>query len=190
MLLDNYISGNPVITQVGVDNAEGMKIAVDYMKSLGHQKIGYLSSDLGSYIYRQRYQVFFRALEANGYAPDPELAGSAFHISDCLSQHLPRILKAGCTAIVCSDDLLASATLVYCQELGLEVPGDVSILGFDDIPLCCHTNPPLSTIRQDREQLGKSAFFALSSQLNHVPISTLLLHPTLISRSSCQQPRS
>ena len=48
VLHDNHISGNPAVTQVGIDNLEGMKIAVSYLKSLGHQKIGYLSSDLGS----------------------------------------------------------------------------------------------------------------------------------------------
>ena len=187
VLHDNHISGNPVVTQVGVDNGEAMQTAVAYMKSLGHKKIGYLSSDLGSYIYQQRYQGFFDALEAQGFPHEPSLAGSAFHVSDCLNQHLPRLLKEQCTAILCSHDLLASAVLVYCTELGLSVPGDVSILGFDDIPMCSHTAPPLSTIRQDREQLGKSAFFALNSQLSHVPISTLLLHPQLIIRSSCAE---
>ena len=63
---------------------------------------------------------------------------------------------------------------------------DVSILGFDDIPLCRYTIPPLTTIRQNRAELGKSAFFAMTSQLNHVPISTLLLHAELVLRSSCQ----
>ena len=188
VLHDNHICGNPSVTQVGIDNLEGMKIAVSYLRSLGHKKIGYLSSDLGSYAYQQRYQGFFSALKENGYDPDPELAGSAFHVSDCLSQHLSRLLQLGCTAILCSHDLLASSTLVYCTELGLSVPKDVSILGFDDIPLCCHTTPPLSTIRQDREQLGKSAFFALNSQMEQVPISTLLLHPQLVIRSSCSQP--
>ena len=187
VLHDNYVIGNPMVTQVGVDNAEAMKIAVSYMKSLGHRKIGYLSSDLDSYIYMRRYHSFFDALEALDLPHEPSLAGSAFHVSDCLNQHLPRLLKENCTAILCSHDLLASAALVYCTELGLSVPRDVSILGFDDIPLCSHTAPPLSTIRQDREQLGKSAFFALSSQLSHVPISTLLLHPQLIVRSSCTE---
>lgn len=188
VLHDNHVSGNPAVTQVGVDSTEGMQIAVSYMKALGHRKIGYLSSDLKSYVYRQRYQGFFTALKSQGYDPDPALAGSSFHISDCLSQNLPRLLAAGCTGILCSHDLLAVSALVYCRELGLSVPQDVSILGFDDIPICEHTAPPLSTIRQDREQLGKSAFYALNSQLSGVPISTLLLHPQLVIRSSCSQP--
>ena len=188
VLHDNHVCGNPAVTQVGIDNAEGMKSAVSYLKSLGHKKIGYLSSDLGSYVYQQRYQSFFEALQENGFQPDPQLAGTAFHVSDCLSTHLQRLLDLGCTALLCSHDLLASSLLVHLTELGLTVPRDVSVLGFDDIPLCCHTTPPLTTIRQDREQLGKSAFFALRSQLSQVPISTLLLHPQLIVRGSCEPP--
>lgn len=185
VLYDNHTSGNSMVSHVGIDNVEGMNIAVNYMRSLGHQKIGYLSYALESYVYRQRYLAFFQALEANGITPDPDLAGDAFHVSDCLSQHLPRLLKMGCTAIVCSHDILASSALVYCTELGLSIPKDISILGFDDIPLCQHTTPPLSTIRQDRESLGKSAFFAFNSQFNQVSVSTLLLHPQLVIRNSC-----
>lgn len=185
VLYDNHTSGNSMVSHVGIDNAEGMNIAVNYMRSLGHQKIGYLSYALESYVYRQRYHAFFQALEANGLTPDPDLAGDAFHVSDCLSQHLPRLLEIGCTAILCSHDILANSALVYCTELGLSIPKDISILGFDDIPLCEHTTPPLSTIRQDRESLGKSAFYAFNSQFNHVSVSTLLLHPQLVIRRSC-----
>ena len=65
------------------------------------------------------------------------------------------------------------------------MPEDLSILGFDDIPLCRYTRPPLSTIRQNRPDLGKSAFYALSSQLNKVQLSSLLLHAELVKRASC-----
>lgn len=187
VLYDNHISGNSNISHVGIDNTEGMKIAVSYMKSLGHEKIGYLSSELESYAYSQRYLAFTQAIESCGLSLDRALTGSACHVSDCLSQHLPRLLELGCTAILCSHDLLASSALVYCAELGLSVPRDVSILGFDDIPLCQHTVPPLSTIRQDRDLLGRSAFYAFTSQFNHVAISTLLLHPKLVVRESCAQ---
>ncbi len=185
VLYDNHVSGNPHISHVGIDNAEGMKIAVAYLRSLGHEKIGYLSNALESYVYHQRLLFFLQAMESCGLTPDKELTGSAYHVSDCLSQHLPRLLEKGCTAFVCSHDLLASNALVYCAELGLSVPEDVSILGFDDIPLCQHTVPPLSTIRQDRDLLGRSAFYAFTSQFNHVAVSTLLLHPQLVERNSC-----
>ena len=85
---------------------------------------------------------------------------------------------------MCSHDLLAHAVMTHCQELGLRVPEDISIIGFDDLQFCAYTNPPLTTIKQNRIQLGKSAFYAISSLLNNVSISTLLLHTKLIIRNS------
>lgn len=185
ILYDNHININPRVTHVGVDNAEGMELAVQYLKGLGHTRIGYLSSALQAYVYRQRHAAFFRAMEAAGLYMDESRSGNADFINECLSLHLPRILEAGCTAIVCSHDLLAHSVMVHCNELGLRIPEDISILGFDDIPMCRFTLPPLTTIRQDRTNIGKSAFYALLNQLNNVHPSSLLLHPELIERASC-----
>ena len=152
---------------------------------LGHKKIGYLSCALESYVYQQRYQAFFRAAQANGLPCSESLGKCDFFTSVCLSEHLPALLEQGCTAIVCSHDRLANSVLIDCQERGIRVPEDLSILGFDDLPLCRFTPPPLTTIRQNRAELGKSAYFALSSQLHDVSISLIQLHTELIVRSSC-----
>ena len=185
VLYDNNVSNNPNVTYIGTDNQEGMDLAVEYLKSLGHTRIGYLSYELHSYIYQRRYYAFMQAMLENGLPSEPAMSGSAHHVSDCLTQHVPRLLEMGCTAFVCSHDILAHSVMVYCQELGLRVPEDVSILGFDDVPLCRYTIPPLTTIRQDRTNLGKSAFYALTSQLNRVHVSALLLHAELVKRESC-----
>ena len=74
--------------------------------------------------------------------------------------------------------------LIHCAELNIFVPGQLSVIGFDDLPLCQYTMPPLSTVRQNRTELGKSAFCALSSQMGQTPVSTLLLHAELIERGS------
>jgi len=184
VIYDNQVITNPKVTYIGTNNEEGMGLVVSYLKALGHQKIGYLSYDLRSFIYQRRYSAFIQAVQENALPWDPSLVGSAHHVSQCL-QHLPRLLKDGCTAFVCSHDFLAHSVMVHCQELGLRVPEDVSILGFDDIPLCRYTVPPLTTVRQDRGNLGKSAFYALTSQLNQVHVSSLLLHAELITRGSC-----
>ena len=185
VLYDNHIGSNPRVSHVGVNNTEGMELAVRYLKQLGHRKIGYLSSALQAYVYQQRYYSFFQAMKSNGLHMDEELAGNAYFINECLTNHLPRILDAGCTAIVCSHDILAHSVMVHCKELGRRVPEDISILGFDDIPMCRYTFPPLTTIRQDRINIGKSAFYAMLNQLNNVHPSSLLLHPELIERASC-----
>ena len=185
ILYDNHIKVNPQVTHVGVDNPEGMDLAVQYLKSLGHTRIGYLSSELEAYVYRLRYDAFFQAMKAHTLPMDESLAGCSYFINECLSEHLPRILDAGCTAIVCSHDLLAHSVMIHCAQMGLRVPEDISILGFDDIPMCRYTLPPLSSIRQDRANIGKRAFYALLNQLNNVHPSSLLLHPELVERASC-----
>ena len=185
VLYDNHISCNPNVTSIGVDNVEGIRLAVQYLESLGHSKIGYLSSALQAYVYQQRYQAFSSVMQEHGLIADSSVMGNSYHVNVCLSQHLPRLLESGCTAIICSHDVLAHSVMFHCSELGLRVPEDISIMGFDDIPLCRYTTPPLTSIRQNRAALGKSAFYALSCQFNKVPLSTLQLHAELIRRNSC-----
>ena len=185
VLLDNHIMDNPLVTHVGVDNIDGMKLAVSYLKSLGHERIGYLGNALGSYVYRQRYDAYFIAMKEFGLPVDPDIVGTDLKITDCIYHRLPRLLEKGCTAIVCSHDVLANGAMTYCAELGKSVPKDISIIGFDDIPICEFTFPPLTTIRQDRTQIGKSAYSALYNHFQAVSIDSLLMHPKLICRSSC-----
>lgn len=184
VLYDNWIKSNPSITHVGIDNNEGMMLVVSRLKELGHSKIGYLSGALGAYIYQERHQAFLQATAQHALENSRNLIGISYFLTESLGQHLPRLLESGCTAIICSHDLLAHSVMVHCQELGLRIPQDLSIVGFDDIPLCRYATPPLSSVRQDRTNLGKSAFFALSSQINQIPISTLQLHAELIQRES------
>ena len=65
-----------------------------------------------------------------------------------MEKHLPRFLENGTTAIICSQDTLANAALIQCQQLGYQVPDDVSIIGFDDLPIAAYTSPPLTTINK------------------------------------------
>ena len=185
ILYDNHISCNPNVTDIGVDNVESIQLAVNHLRSLGHTKIGYLSSALEAYVYQQRYQAFIKVMTELGLPADDSVMGNSYHVNACLSQHLPRLLENGCTAIICSHDMLAHSAMFYCGELGLRIPDDISIMGHDDIPFCRYTTPPLTSIRQNRPALGKSAFYALSCQLNGVPLSTHLLHAELILRDSC-----
>ena len=125
-----------------------------------------------------------RAMHQHGLKTSPATTGCSYYLSECMEKHLPRFLENGTTAIICSQDTLANAALIQCQQLGYQVPDDVNIIGFDDLPIAAYTSPPLTTIRQNRIELGKSGFFALSSLLNGVSISTFLLHTQLIERKS------
>ena len=78
----------------------------------------------------------------------------------------------------------AISAITECEDRGIRVPQDVSIVGFDDLPMTAHTLPSLTTIRQDRAAIGKCGFYALSSLLNEVAIGSILLRATLIVRDS------
>lgn len=184
VLYDNYIMANPHIGYVGIDNGEGMELAVSHLKQKGHKKIGYLSHALGSHIMQVRHKAFFSALRQNGLKSDPTYAGSSYYITQCMEKHLPRLLNLGVTAIICSHDLIANAAMIQCQQMGYRIPDDISIIGFDDLPICAYTAPPLTTVRQERIQLGKSGYYALESLMNGIAIGTLLLHASLIVRNS------
>ena len=184
VLYDNYIPANPAIAYVGVDNDEGMALAVSHLRGLGHENIGYLGGAPGSHIMQARCSGFFAALSHDGSTPDPACAGTSYYVTECIETHLPRLLAMGVTGIICSHDLIANAAMVRCQQDGLHVPRDISIIGFDDLPICAHTSPPLTTIRQDQIQLGKSGYYALESLQEQIPIGILLLHAQLILRGS------
>ena len=184
VLYDNYIPANPSVAYVGIDNTEGMALAVSHLKELGHKNIGYLSAALGSYIMQVRHKSFFQALRQTGLNADYTRARNAYLITECVERHLPKLLDMGVTAIICSHDQLAHAAICQCQQLGYHIPEELSIIGFDDLPFCAYTSPPMTTVRQNRIQIGKSAYCALESLLNHVSIGTLLLHAQLIVRES------
>lgn len=184
VLYDNYIPGNPFTASIGIDNSEGMAMAVSHLKELGHKRIGYLSSTLGSHIMLVRHKAFFHAMKQAGLKVDPSDCGTSYYVTQCIEKHLPRFLNMGMTAIICSHDLIANAAMVQCQQLGYRIPKDISIIGFDDLPLCAYTSPPLTTIRQERTELGKCGYHALNSIMNQISIGTILLHAQLIERNS------
>lgn len=184
VLYDNYIPANSHISYIGVDNNEGMELAIQHLKELGHRKIGYLSSALGSYIMQQRYKAFFHAMKQHGLKTDPSFVGATYHVSECIEKHVPRLLNMGVTAFVCCHDMFANAAMIHCQQLGLRVPEDISVIGFDDSPICAYTSPPLTTIRQKRSELGKCGYYALASLMDKLSIGTMLLHAQLIVRNS------
>ena len=71
-----------------------------------------------------------------------------------------------------------------CEQHGFKVPDDISVIGFDDLPLSEQMTPALTTIRQERIELGKCGYMALQSLINHVSVSKTLLRPQLIIRES------
>lgn len=74
--------------------------------------------------------------------------------------------------------------MTECSDRCIQVPRDLSIIGFDDLPMTAYTTPPLTTIRQDRIGLGRCGYFAINCLLGGLPIGSILLRAPLIIRDS------
>lgn len=190
VIYDNYFHDNINVAKVSVDNREGMYLAISHLKELGHTQIGYLSGDLGAHVMQVRMRAFFDAMKMYRLPIHRDTAFAEYQVTKNVDTHLPVLLNAGATAIVCSHDLLAYAVIQKCKQLGKKIPQDVSIIGFDDLPICAYTSPPITTLRQDRIQLGKTAYNALAGLLDHVHFSVVSLHTELIVRSSTGKRKS
>lgn len=184
VLYDNYIQDNPLVSYVGVNNNEGFNMAVSYLKDLGHTRIGYLGGDMNSLISKERYRAYIHAMEMHGLHIYENLTGHSYFVSECTQKYLPVLLSNQATAILCEHDHLANAVIVHCTECGHRIPEDVSVIGFDDAAFSAFTAPPLTTIRQDRNALGRCGYYALTSLLNGTYISSLLLRAELVVRNS------
>ncbi|MDL2302104.1 LacI family transcriptional regulator [Lachnospiraceae bacterium OttesenSCG-928-D06] len=183
-LFDNYIRKNSNVAYVGTDSFEGIDTAIEHLASLGHQKIALLNGSPNSMITELRKQAFLDAMNTHNLTIYDELVAYGYYVAESAQNFVPFFLKEGVTAIVCGNDLLASGVIRECETRGYYVPEDISVIGFDDIPMSAHLIPPLTTIRQERIELGKCGFYALNSLIHKVSISKNLLRPQFIIRSS------
>lgn len=184
VLYDNYIKENPNIASIGCDSQEGFELAIKHLMKLGHKKIGLISGPLDSYILKARYNAYINALYKFGLEVNENYIGLGYYVAESTRKYIPRLLSQGITAILFSHDVRAISAITECNDRDIHVPEDISIVGFDDLPMTAYTIPPLTTIRQDRLALGKCGFYALSCLLNHVAIGSILLRAQLIVRNS------
>lgn len=184
VLFDNYIRKNPNVGYVGTDSFEGIDSAIEHLISLGHSKIALLNGSSHSMITEQRRQAYIDSMSAHNLTFDENWMPYAYFSADAAKYHVAGLLDLGATAIICGNDLLASGVIEDCRNRGIKIPEDISVIGFDDIPISAKLNPPLTTIKQDRLELGKCGFYTLNSLINHVSVSKNLLRPQLITRES------
>ncbi|MDE7360044.1 MAG: substrate-binding domain-containing protein, partial [Lachnospiraceae bacterium] len=187
VLFDNYIRKNPLVASVGSDNLEGIDDAIVHLMELGHRHIALINGSWRSCISEQRRQAYIDSMTAHNLPFSEGTMPYGYYVADSAKDHIDRLLAMGITAILCGNDLLASGVIEECRKRGVSVPGELSVVGFDDIPLAARLDPPLTTIRQDRTELGKSGFYTLHSLINRIPISRTMLRPQLMVRKSTAQ---
>lgn len=142
-----------------IDNLEGARSAVNHLINLGHRDIAYLGDRLGYSSDTERFSGYRSALDAADIPFEPSLVVHGDGKAEGGFEATARLLqdRQAPTAVVCYNDMTALGALKAIRAHGLKVPADISIVGFDDLPLALYTDPPLTTIHQPKQEMGRLA---------------------------------
>jgi DNA-binding LacI/PurR family transcriptional regulator len=153
----------PLISNIRVDYSKGIEEAVQHIVSLRHQRIGFISGPLALKSARTRRTAFLKCIAACGISERQRSVVEGNHKIDGGEVAMMKLLSLPKppTAVLTSNDLTAIGALRAISRVGLRVPDDISVVGFDDIELSQFTQPPLTTVRLSRDELGRKAFDAL-----------------------------
>lgn len=184
VLFDNYIRKNPNVAYIGTDSYEGIDLAIEHLIALGHTKIALLNGSPDSMVTANRYDAYVSSMQSHGLVVDENLVAYGHYVEESAKYHVTTLVKNGATAILCGNDLLAVGVIKECQRLELRIPQDLSVIGFDNLPVAAKISPALTTLNQNRVDLGKNSFAALYWLIAKVPISRSLLRPQLIIRET------
>ena len=158
---------------VRCENRRGTRLAVQHLHELGHRKIGHVAGPDGNVLSQTRKEAFMAEIQELGLESNSDwiIAAEFSLAAGCLAAQAWLDLKERPTAIFCASDQLAVGFVAELSRHGLKVPQDVSVMGFDDIDLAEQFIPPLTTIKQDRLQIGKIAATMLLERIE-APVST------------------
>lgn len=177
-------------TSIDVDNVEGAKLAVGHLLDLGHRRVGMIQGTATHSSNDERTAGFLAAHAERRIEPFRELIEPAAYQPDTARAAAFRALErpkgSRTTAMFCANDMLASITIDVAESLGIQVPGDLSVVGFDDYAFAATTQPPLTTVRQPLREIGARAAEMLYRQV-HEPGTQperVLMEPVLVIRNS------
>lgn len=176
------------ISNIAVDYAAGINAAVEHLRGLGHRTIAFISGPTDLASAQVRRKAFLASMRRKGLRPVKGLIEEGNHRMDGGHQAMTRLLqnKTRPTAVLASNDMSAIGAIGAILEHGLKVPGDISVIGFDDIAMSEYTQPPLTTVRLSRTEIAKLAFRALRGIRNAATAkgAEYKVQPELVVRQS------
>ena len=186
---------NPYISCVTTDSEKSMALLYNHLFNLGHRNIVYMHGE-SSFITTMRVNGLKRAMERRGQIMGPEnLAQSKYYSIQGGYRSMQEVLlrRERPTAVIASDDFSAIGAIEALQDAGLNIPDDMSIMGFDGIEITQLSSPKLTTIHQDTSGMGAKAAESLIKQILGLDAGkrpeNIILEPQLLIGSSCKQIR-
>ena len=173
---------------VDADNVMGARLAVDHLVHRGRSRIATIAGPADMVVGRTRHEGYLAALTAAGLAPDDDLVVHGDFSLDSGESAMRALLdrRPDLDAVFVANDLMAAGALRVLREAGRDVPGDVSVVGFDDAPLAASTHPPLTTVHQSPELMGREMVALLLETMGHPDVTPVprLLETRLVVRAS------
>ncbi len=182
------VSGDPIDATVGSDNFGAGQLAGEHLLRLGRQRIAFLGyADEHYPEFADRYRGLCSAMFARGVTPDQALQRDAITTEEAGYLAAQTLLAGGVPfdAIFAASDLIAIGAMRALAEAGRTIPGDVAVVGFDDIPSASIANPPLTTIMQDLKGAGELLVETLLCRIDGREPPPRTLPARLIVRRSC-----
>ncbi|MCD8350900.1 MAG: LacI family transcriptional regulator [Planctomycetaceae bacterium] len=180
---------NKRIPNITIDNLSAAKCITEYLIGLGHRRIAHLTSDPEKLLYRDRLRGYTQALADHGIEVDEAIIRSGAPSFEGGFKQMNELLRLAepVTAVFAAGDTMAIGAMKALQKAGKRIPEDVSVAGFDDIEFSSVFEPALTTIRQPRYWMGKSAMLKLIKLMNGHSLDQMqdLLDYELIVRDSC-----
>lgn len=190
--LDSGPAGRPgaPVPTVDFGVADGMRAIAEHLAGLGHRRIGHVAAALDQWTFHARADALAEVVAglAGGVL---SRAGCAIDVASARDS-ATRLLTGPepPTALVCDDDLIAAGAYKAARALGLDVPSDVSVTGFDDVLLATALEPELTTVRLPAEELGAQGMAALLDLLDGRRPGPRVLPGELVVRGSTAPPRA
>jgi DNA-binding LacI/PurR family transcriptional regulator len=166
--------------RVSTDDAVAMEQAYGHLAYLGHERIGLVLGPPDHVPSRRKLEAFEQLSPAGGLVERTRFSLEGGHAA------ASRLLKQGVTGIICASDPLALGAIRAVRRAGMSVPGDVSVVGYDDSAFMSCTDPPLTTVRQPIEAIGRAAVEMLTGQIEGSQVSAdeLFFEPEIVARGS------
>jgi DNA-binding LacI/PurR family transcriptional regulator len=176
--------------RMSVDQLAGARLATRHLLELGHHRVVHVPGPEGWVETDARRQGYREEMTAWGFEPVVVPAG-AWTADSGYRAGLGLRGRRGFSAVFCGNDHIALGLVHAFAEAGLDVPGDVSVVGFDDVPEAAHFLPPLTTVRQDFPELGRRCMAVLLAELRgEQPARPGDVEPVLVVRESTAAPAS
>jgi len=180
----------PSVSNIRIDYLNGIRQAVQHLAALRHERIAFISGPLRLKSALARQQAFIRSMQEIGLESDPKLVIEGDHTMEGGMAAFEQLLAlpAPPTAVMCSNDMTAIGVMRKSHESKISIPGDLSVIGFDDIHLSQFVIPPLTTVQMSQAELARLAFNALMADVEREtpsPVGTeYVLKTNLVLRES------